>query len=86
MIPTLAAQWLEETSQRLTAQGRPLEGGWPGTLSEARHRLRVLIVSENLQLSEAQCDSLSREMYKTAKNRWRDCAVLRPRPELPDDM
>lgn len=70
-IPELSARWVEEIAVGLAEAGRPLEGGWPATMSDAR-RL-VLRYVRNGELSAATEDAraeLARGVYRQARSLW----------------
>lgn len=66
-----AAWWRNE----LRRQERPVAGGWPGTLSEARKRIVARIIKElgpRFGASESEIQSATRATYGTAKRDWND--------------
>ena len=64
--------WVEFLCTRLESEGRLVEGGWPGTISEARRRLmtRVAEHPENVPQDRAEIDRLVDIIYSQAKRRW----------------
>jgi hypothetical protein len=66
--------WVTWWCDELRRQRRPVAGGWPGTLSEARARI-VARVSADLggafALTYAELDGLARTAYLRAKGEWR---------------
>lgn len=64
----LGAEWAHRTEDRIRADGRPLSGGWPGTLSEARQ-----IVATHARASSrapSDLDRLSRLVYSSGRQTW----------------
>ena len=64
-----AAWWLDE----MRRQARPVCGGWPGTLSEARRRMVKRIAAElgvSFAPTAAELDSATRAAYGQAKRDW----------------
>ena len=62
---------------------RPVAGGWPGTLSEARVRVGRRIASELGPAFAATAEELmdaARAAYGTARREWNECSE-RERPE-----
>lgn len=66
---------------RLARAGRPIAGGWPGTISEARQllasRLRSELASEH-RLEPGEFDALAKTTYAAAKQAW--LAMASPNP------
>jgi len=65
----------------LARQGRPMSGGWPGTLSEARHRVLMHAVSQMAAdgaLSDHELTDLARTAFATARADWMASAVREP--------
>jgi hypothetical protein len=65
--------WALGWADALLAEGRPVAGGWPGTMSEARARVVNCARAasyKGLLLSESSLDALSRRAYLTAKAAW----------------
>jgi hypothetical protein len=61
--------WLCE----LRRQNRPIAGGWPGTLSEARRRMSRRIATElgpRFSLTHAELDQVARRAYDHARRDW----------------
>lgn len=79
-IAVLAARtWANEWIATLTSEGRPIAGGWPGTMSDARARAGALASRTLISLSMAALDhdelrDLTRDTYKEAQRCWRDRA------------
>jgi hypothetical protein len=71
----LGSRWTRDWCEELLRTGRALEGGWPGTLPEARMRVASYLRSEltKLQMAELNADELAsatRSTYEQAKREW----------------
>ncbi|HUH02394.1 MAG TPA: hypothetical protein VML75_10380 [Kofleriaceae bacterium] len=71
----LSHHWVERVLEALVAQDRSLEGGWPGTTSEARQIaiawLRGQPVSPALAaVQREQLEQLGKAVYDGAKKQW----------------
>jgi hypothetical protein len=68
-----AVTWIEQWRVELTADGRPMRGGWPGTLSEARSRVTQRLREEwvDASLDGATVESVARRAYDAARLLWR---------------
>jgi hypothetical protein len=72
------AAWAASFMDDLKKQGRPVAGGWPGTLSEARARIvaRMSVdLGRRYQLSPDELELMTRTAYLHAKGRWQASAV-----------
>ena len=72
----LGASWVEGWCARLKRQGRMVEGGWPGTVPEARFLVRSRVDSELAArglrlLDNDECVIATRATYERAKQEWR---------------
>ncbi len=69
----LGKSWAFSWADALVAEGRPVAGGWPGTLREARARV-VSCTRERqytgFSLTEPNLESLTRRAYLVAKAAW----------------
>jgi hypothetical protein len=63
-------RWVERTLEQLSLEGRPVEGGWPGTLSEARGLVAGVSSAFKPALSFEESDWLARTIYTHAKRLW----------------
>ena len=73
--------WASFLCAELRAQGRSIAGGWPGTISEARRRVRVCTSDRRggsvsgsksaAGLSAVDLEWLTRTAYLAAKAEWR---------------
>jgi hypothetical protein len=72
----IGAAWANELVCSLRAVDREVIGAWPGTLGEARMRIRHAM-REKLEL--AVLDELARVAYVAARRGWQ--AVTAPDPE-----
>jgi hypothetical protein len=79
--------WVEQCMEQLARQGRPIAGGWPGTVSEARR-----LVARRIQtgrgdalraLDAAQHARLVRAVYDCARRAWLE---RRPKPVRERDL
>ncbi|HTE55792.1 MAG TPA: hypothetical protein VK698_33285 [Kofleriaceae bacterium] len=77
MLEHLAAAegsaWASRSCDELRQQGRSIAGGWPGTMSQARLRVRVCMTVPGrpaASLTTADLDWLARTVYLTAKAEW----------------
>ena len=73
--PQLGASWASILCERLRLEGRSVDGGWPGTLSESRSRVRGHLDRELLERGLPPLDHLELEqaaaaMYERAKCDW----------------
>ncbi len=70
--------WAEGWFAELRRQGRPVTGGWPGTMSEARGRIRVHVDSLLTQrawpsITYDELADATRVTYDSAKALWLGC-------------
>jgi hypothetical protein len=67
-----AQEWLEWWVNKLAREGRPMTGGWPGTLSEARVRFSRAAAShgDGKGLDPAALELLCRRTYEVARAGW----------------
>ncbi|HEU0032621.1 MAG TPA: hypothetical protein VFQ53_18440 [Kofleriaceae bacterium] len=63
--------WANELVRALRSEDREIIGAWPGTLGEARMRIR-LAVRHRLELPEIQ--ELARAAYVAARRGWQEVA------------
>jgi hypothetical protein len=71
-----ASAWMKQLKENLALEGRAVEGGWPGTINEARGRCaalaaRVLAANAMPALARDELGSLTRIAYDEARRRWR---------------
>lgn len=65
--------WASERARSVQHEGRLVAGGWPGTLSEARHRVVACAVERfgpSARISREELDSLARRAYDKARTAW----------------
>lgn len=84
------ARWAERQREALERDGRLPEGGWPGTLSEAKAIAASLRASGARQLTAEEVAWAARETYACAKLAWREWAseldrASRRRGSAPED-
>jgi len=66
-----SAAWVEALFTQFESEGRLIEGGWPGTVSEARRRLMTRIAANPSDAPErGELDRLVDLIYAKAKQRW----------------
>lgn len=73
-----AIAWASWWRAELRRQERPLEGGWPGTLSEARARIVRRVAAElgpDFALTPQELDRTARTTYGAARRDWNDAVV-----------
>ncbi len=68
--------WASEIIRTLRSDDREIAGAWPGTLREARMRIRSAVRSK---LELAVIDELARVAYVAARRGWSELSV--PDPE-----
>lgn len=71
----IAERWARQFRDELLAQGRPLEGGWPGTLGQARacvdsFLLPRLVRARMPEPNGAERVELARALYSAARRQW----------------
>jgi len=72
---SLGKLWAEGWFEELRSQGRPITGGWPGTMSEARGRVRAhagaLLTKRSMSpLTDAELADAARMTYDSATAKW----------------
>lgn len=81
-LDALAAQagerWARSLALRLRAQGREIEGAWPGTLSEAYSCVLAALAGSARELSRDEMRTLSRRTYSAARCAWQLVAAREP--------
>jgi hypothetical protein len=80
ILAELSRSWVDRVSQQLTSSGRRLEGGWPGTLSEARRLLVQSMSSPGADIQRGELEDLARTLYEQAKSQWLAVAARCPAP------
>jgi hypothetical protein len=66
-----AKAWAGSRMNALRAEGREVAGGWPGTLSEARHFVRAQLARNGLSLvTHDELEQAARATYATARSTW----------------
>jgi len=73
--PLLGATWARVWCETLRLEGRHVDGGWPGTLSESRSRVRSHLDGELSKRGLRPLDHLELELaataaYERAKYDW----------------
>ncbi len=70
-----ASAWASWWRAELLRQGRPMAGGWPGTLSEARSRMARRIAADlgsDFAPTTHELDRAAREAYGAARRDWNE--------------
>lgn len=62
-------KWADSVRGDLVREGRRAAGGWPGTMSEARTRLDVM-VQPGARTSPTERERLARLLYGAARESW----------------
>lgn len=70
MASELARSWVSSLAEQLTTDGRRLEGGWPGTISDARRLLTRRLAALATKLAPPEFDRLVKAIYDDAKTQW----------------
>jgi hypothetical protein len=70
LVAEVARGWVEELAARLTSSGRRLEGGWPGTISEARNLLTRRLAVGKVVLDRTDRERMARAVYDSARSSW----------------
>jgi hypothetical protein len=70
-----AQAWAQACCTQLTREGRRVEGGWPGTMPEARSRVgaqaaRILTARSMTALTHEELGRLARLTYDEARRSW----------------
>jgi hypothetical protein len=78
-----ATAWAAWWRAELGRQRRPIAGGWPGTVSEARVRIARRIAADlgpSFEATREELDETARAAYGAARREWNDCCG----PDLAD--
>jgi hypothetical protein len=62
--------WAVDSANALRDEGRQVTGGWPGTISEARQRVRTCALLQGSSMTSEDLEVLTRLAYETAKKVW----------------
>jgi hypothetical protein len=66
-----AKAWADSRIDQIRAEGREVAGGWPGTLSEARHYLRASLARKGVALvTHDELEQAARTTYARARSTW----------------
>lgn len=73
--PALGVTWALDACADMTSSGRRVEGGWPGTVPEARMRVlrdltRELAASGFAPLSQIELNTATSTVYDRARREW----------------
>jgi alkylhydroperoxidase family enzyme len=66
----VGSAWVEEWRRELAVDGRPMSGGWPGTLSEARERAATRMRDELRSDDPATLEAVARKANEIARSLW----------------
>jgi hypothetical protein len=74
-LAVLGASWALEACQDMLSSGRKIEGGWPGTVPEARMRVLAALTRELSSrslspLSPTEVTEATATAYERAKRDW----------------
>lgn len=74
-----ATRWAAASCDELVREGRRVEGGWPGTIREARTRgvaeaTRVLAAQAMAAPTSDERDRIARVTYEQARRSWAKAA------------
>lgn len=90
MPPQLGASWARGWCEALRAEGRSIDGGWPGTLQEARSRVILHFDGELSRrgmavLTPQEVAAATAATYERARQDWtkKARAAQRPRTRTP---
>lgn len=78
-----ASAWAAWWRGELSRQKRPLAGGWPGTLSEARVRVARRIAADlgaAFLTTREELDETARAAWGAARREWNDSCA--PEPDI----
>ncbi|HVJ17954.1 MAG TPA: hypothetical protein VM686_21185, partial [Polyangiaceae bacterium] len=64
------ARWAKSERALLRAEGRRAEGGWPGTLSQARNYVQSAVPKTGGSLSHDELAWMARAIYESARRDW----------------
>lgn len=67
--------WASWWRTELDRQSRPVAGGWPGTLSEARVRIARRIAHDlgpEFRVTAEELEGAARSAYRTARHDWNE--------------
>lgn len=91
---SVGVEWATALCETTTKEGRPVEGGWPGTLPEARFlvtsRLNDNLTARHCRpLTESELGEATNAAYARARQVWLDVAragrhAARRRPTVKD--
>ena len=73
----LGEAWAHEIMHSLRSVERAIIGAWPGTMREARNRVRVAI---RTKLELRVIDELARVAYLAARRGWQEVSEPDPEP------
>lgn len=72
-VDVAARGWVDAFAAALVAEGRSVSGGWPGTISEARHWVSTCAAARDTQRFRAtptELEQLARRAYSLARETW----------------
>lgn len=69
-VQSAGETWAVDSANALRSEGRQVTGGWPGTISEARQRVRTCALLLGSTMTSEDLEVLTRLAYETAKKVW----------------
>ena len=75
----LGQRWFRTVVADLERADRDLEGGWPGTLSDARRLVGQRWRALSLVPEATAIERSTQAIYRVAKDRWLELASRRPK-------
>jgi hypothetical protein len=81
--PALGVTWALDSCADVTGSGRRVEGGWPGTVPEARMRVlrgltHELAARGFAPLSQSELSAATSTVYDRARREWQLAGKARP--------
>jgi hypothetical protein len=81
--PALGVTWANDSCADVTRSGRRVEGGWPGTVPEARMRVLSGLTHELAArglapLSQTELSTATSTVYDRARREWQLAGKTRP--------
>lgn len=71
----LGAQWAHDVQRSLRSEKRRADGGWPGTMREARSRAAWLLAASRSQgaamARPEETTEIAKTVYASARSTWR---------------
>jgi len=77
LAASIGEAWASELVHSLRSDDREVIGAWPGTMSEARMRIRVVL---RMKLDAQVIDELARIANLAARRGWQEVSQADPEP------